>query len=186
MTKDEVRAEAARRLRVMREEEQASQSQSIQKRLIHADFLKDVEAMGCYLSWRGEVATDRIVSHVLDGGKHLAAPKFFPEENVWKHALLSHPEEVTCNEWGVPEPASDHVIKGDDLDVIIVPGQAFDTSGQRIGRGQGHYDALLSGFKGLKVGLAFDFQVFATLPAESHDIPMDYLVTSDRIYACRA
>ena len=63
------------------------------------------------------------------------------------------------------------------MDLIVVPGLAFDTRGHRIGYGKGHYDKLLKSTKGYKVGLAFAEQVIETVPDEAHDVPLDLIIT---------
>jgi len=70
-----------------------------------------------------------------------------------------------------------------DLDIIFVPGLAFDQLGHRLGRGKGYYDKALAEAKSqaaktpILVGLAMDEQIVTQIPAERHDIPMDYLCT---------
>jgi 5-formyltetrahydrofolate cyclo-ligase len=69
----------------------------------------------------------------------------------------------------------------DELDLIIVPGVAFDLAGRRIGRGGGFYDRLLPQYRAVRAGICFDFQCLETIPAEEHDIQMDLLVTERQI-----
>ena len=68
-------------------------------------------------------------------------------------------------------------------DLYIVPGLAFDRKGNRLGRGRGYYDRLLSGVAAPKIGLAFDIQVVAEVPCSSYDVPMDMVITERGIYA---
>lgn len=63
------------------------------------------------------------------------------------------------------------------IDLVIVPGRAFDPKGHRLGRGKGFYDAFLKNFKGIKIGICFDFQLEDSIPIESFDIRMDKLIT---------
>jgi len=69
----------------------------------------------------------------------------------------------------------------DELDLIIVPGVAFDRAGGRVGRGGGFYDRLLPQYSALRAGICFDFQYLEAVPAEEHDIRMDWVVTDTRI-----
>ena len=69
----------------------------------------------------------------------------------------------------------------DEIELIVVPGIAFDRNGNRIGRGQGYYDRFLAGYrhKGVPfIGLAFDFQVVQKIPSLPHDIPVTKLITA--------
>ena len=62
--------------------------------------------------------------------------------------------------------------------MIIVPGVAFDPTGNRMGRGRGFYDRLLKSTpNAIKVGVAYDFQMLDTLPVEPHDVKMDLIIT---------
>ncbi len=68
------------------------------------------------------------------------------------------------------------------IDLIVLPGVAFDDNGIRLGYGLGCYDRALSeGGRSVLVGLAYDFQVVAALPQEEHDVPVDFIVTERRI-----
>jgi 5-formyltetrahydrofolate cyclo-ligase len=69
----------------------------------------------------------------------------------------------------------------DAFDLVIVPGLAFDHHGNRIGFGGGFYDRFLAGLRAAKVGIAYGFQQGETLPTESHDVKLDWLVTESRI-----
>ena len=65
----------------------------------------------------------------------------------------------------------------DEIDLVLVPGMAFDTSGHRLGRGRGYYDRLLPRLpRARKLGICFPFQYLDCIPHESHDIPMDGIV----------
>ncbi len=75
----------------------------------------------------------------------------------------------------VREPQGD-VFPAEGVELILVPGVAFDSRGNRLGRGKGYYDRLLAGIPAFKVGICFDFQRFDRLPAEPHDVPMDRVI----------
>ena len=71
---------------------------------------------------------------------------------------------------GTPIPAS-------EIDLIIVPGVAFDKSGNRLGRGKGFYDRLLHNLSAIKIGVGYDFQLIEKINTEPHDIAMDAIIT---------
>ena len=66
------------------------------------------------------------------------------------------------------------------FDLILVPGVAFDWRGHRLGRGKGFYDRLLAEMRGIKCGVAFDEQMVEEMPAGTHDVRMDFIVTPTR------
>ena len=69
-------------------------------------------------------------------------------------------------------------------EVLLVPGRAFSREGGRLGRGGGHYDRYLSHFAGLKIGLCFEEQIVKSIPLESHDIPVDWIITERKVFHC--
>lgn len=77
----------------------------------------------------------------------------------------------------IQEPTGDDIFPVDDIEVIVVPGIAFDRKGRRLGRGKGFYDRLLAESKATKIGIGYEFQLIDNVPAESHDIPMDIIIT---------
>ena len=73
------------------------------------------------------------------------------------------------------------MISHEKLDAVIVPGRAFDPSGNRIGRGKGYYDNFLKSTHFQKIAAGYSFQLFDRVPSDSHDIPLDYVVTEETI-----
>ena len=67
-------------------------------------------------------------------------------------------------------------------DLLLVPGLAFTKKGERLGRGKGYFDRYLNSYKGLKIGIAFNQQIYDSIPTEVHDELLDYLVTETNIY----
>lgn len=81
-------------------------------------------------------------------------------------------------QFGIPEPVGPLFEQLDKIEMIVVPGVAFDRKGDRMGRGRGFYDRLLKTTpKAMKVGVAFDFQMFDEIPMEPFDVPMDVVVS---------
>ncbi len=65
----------------------------------------------------------------------------------------------------------------DDIDLIIVPGVAYDNRGNRVGRGKGFYDRLLRSMRAIKIGIGYEFQIVNEIQAESHDVKMDIVIS---------
>lgn len=81
-------------------------------------------------------------------------------------------------QFGIGEPTGPLFTRLDEVEMIVVPGVAFDPAGNRMGRGRGFYDRLLKATPhAYKVGVAFRFQMFPIIPMESFDVPMDCVVT---------
>lgn len=85
--------------------------------------------------------------------------------------------QTTTGAFNIDEPIGNNIISTSILQLIIVPGIAFDLNGTRIGRGKGFYDRLLNSTNALKIGVGYDFQLFDSIPSECHDVPMDAIIT---------
>lgn len=83
--------------------------------------------------------------------------------------------------FNILEPLGEIFMDYDKIDIIIVPGIAFDRSFNRLGRGKGFYDRFLKNIKTIKIGICFDFQLFDSIPADRNDITMDYIITEKEI-----
>ena len=95
--------------------------------------------------------------------------------------LCLYKEPFIKNALNILEP--ENPIKINEVDVFLVPGVAFTTSGKRLGRGGGYYDKFLSKYPDtLKIGITFNERIMQDLPTESHDISMDYVFTNDKYY----
>jgi 5-formyltetrahydrofolate cyclo-ligase len=106
-------------------------------------------------------------------------PAFDEATGLYRMARLT--TELKKGRFGIPEPAVPEFAAEDELDLIIVPGVAFDCAGHRLGRGGGFYDRLLPQYDAVRIGLCFGFQCLQTVPSEEHDIRMDWVVTEIRI-----
>ena len=89
------------------------------------------------------------------------------------------PECLKAGEqFGISEPTGPVYTQVDQVEMIVVPGVAFDRKGNRMGRGRGFYDRLLKSTpNAYKVGVAFDFQMLDDIPMEPFDVPMDDVIT---------
>ena len=85
----------------------------------------------------------------------------------------------------IEEPTGDETVNLDDIDVIVVPAVAFDRNGNRVGRGRGYYDRLLSRARSVTIGVGYDFQLFDTIETEAHDIPLDIVITESSVIRLR-
>jgi len=86
--------------------------------------------------------------------------------------------DIFTGQFGVSEPlGSCGEIPLNQFDLALVPGMAFDSSGNRLGRGRGFYDRLLADVSGLKCGVGYDFQMVEIVPHEPHDARVDFVFT---------
>ncbi len=100
---------------------------------------------------------------------------------ISRAALNTLATEIKTGKFGVREPGPTcGEISLDQFDLVLVPGMAFDLSGNRLGRGRGFYDRLLAKVSGIKCGVAFDFQLLERIPTEPHDAKVDFMLTPSR------
>lgn len=87
--------------------------------------------------------------------------------------------------FGIEQPVEGEVVPLNQIQGLLIPGLAFDRQGNRLGRGKGYYDQTLSSFDGIRVGVAFSWQIAENeIPHETHDIKMNFLVSETGIHKC--
>lgn len=140
-----------------------------------------------YASAKSEVDTWNLIFSSLKAGKRIGLPVTDGPKIM---AVEFKPDiKLVSGRFGIPEPdpRKSQIVQEDDLDLVIVPGVAFDRQGNRLGYGAGYYDRFLKGLKHrpLLIALAFDVQIMDEIPAEDHDVPLDLIVTESEIIDCR-
>ncbi len=134
-----------------------------------------------YVSMPSELATVPGIEAALADGKRVAVPWCDGDDlGLWRLEAVGELEPGT---WGIPEPPPARRgeparrIAPEAIDLVVVPGLAFDRRGRRLGHGKGYYDRLLARSPAVRAGLCFDAQVFPEVPAGPHDAVMDWVVT---------
>lgn len=141
-----------------------------------------------YIDVRDEVRTRHALPEALASGKRVVIPYCVDGELELFH--LESMDELEVGMYKILEPKADlrevaaKRLAPADLDLIMVPGVAFDQEGGRTGHGKGYYDKLLEHARADAplVALAFECQMFPEIPCESHDIYMDKVVTESAVY----
>ncbi len=133
-----------------------------------------------YASMADEVKTGRLIKLLLEQGKTILLPVVVDDHHM-KICHYSHDSEMTTSSYGIQEPQEETFTQYNEIDVVIVPGLAFDLQNHRLGRGKGYYDHFLSETPNIyKIGICFPFQIVDLVPTDDHDIPMDEVVYEDR------
>lgn len=134
-----------------------------------------------YVSFNGEVDTYRIINHALKNNKSVYVPKVVSKEYGMKAVRIKGFNELKKGAYGILEPKDfcDAVFEK-DIDLILIPGVAFDLKGARVGYGGGFYDRFLCKVspKAKKIALAYDFQILDKVPKEEHDVIIDKIITN--------
>lgn len=131
-----------------------------------------------YMSIKNEVRTNFLVNTLFSNGKKLFLPKYFGGEFI--PIRYEGPLSMLKGMYGVMEPLSDESC--DEFDVIVIPGVVFGYDFNRIGMGKGYYDKMLKKVKGLKVGLAYQFQLVDGIKEDPWDVKMDMIITEEDVY----
>jgi 5-formyltetrahydrofolate cyclo-ligase len=144
--------------------------------------------IGAYYPKGSEVNTLNILSKVLEGQKILAMPATLRDKIFfYKISNTKDLEDQTIlNKFGIKEPSPSSAELIDDIDMIIVPGIAFDRNGYRLGYGRGYYDRYLQDKKCVfSLGLAFEIQLLDyNLPRERFDQKVNAVATEEKIMLC--
>ena len=169
--------------------ERRAWSKRIEDRLAGLDVWRDAAVVHTYVgAVQGEVATRGIVARALREGKTVVCPCVRWKPRGLDSFAVGSLGELTESSRGLWEPDPRRAAPVDDgeLDLVLVPGIAFDRRGWRIGFGAGLYDRFLAGVAAPRVALAFSLQIQDSLPVEPHDEPVDWIVTEGETIACRA
>ncbi len=188
-TKPEIRA-AAHENRKNQPDKDAVSAQIVDRFM----QLPEYQAAGTvmfYVDVRDEVRTRHALPAALASGKKIVVPYCLDGELELFH--LESMDELELGMYRILEPREDlrsvaaKRLKPQDLDLVMVPGVAFDRQGGRTGHGKGYYDKLLQHARSDAplIALAFECQMFEKIPVEDHDIYMDAVVTQDAVYPGR-
>ena len=131
----------------------------------------------CYMPLKGETDTSYIVKQAFLDGKRVALPVTSGDDATVEAYYIDQDTTFKKGMFDVLEPVCKDKADIGDIDVVIVPGIAFDTNGARIGFGKGCYDRFLEAFSGVKVGYCYGFQIYDNVPCDEYDIMMDYIVS---------
>ena len=140
---------------------------------------KNSQHILCYWSLPDELPTHEAVNQWLVSGKNIYLPRVVGDdlEIVPYHGAQSLDDD---NQFHIGEPVGD-AVDASCLELIIVPAVALDGNRNRLGRGKGFYDRLLTTTACPTIGVACDFQLVEEVPVEPHDRPLDCIVTSDTV-----
>lgn len=178
LTKQEIRSKILLRLKTQKEEVREQKSEVIKRKLFRLEAFKKAKTVMFYIAFKGEVKTDKMIKAARRLGKLIAVPVCERRKIALKPCILEDNTGLIKGPYGVPEPAVRTCVSLAGLDLVIVPGVAFDHKGSRLGRGKGYYDRFLSKIpKSTKaIGLAFDFQILPVVPSKTHDVGVNKVI----------
>ncbi|MDE3068205.1 MAG: 5-formyltetrahydrofolate cyclo-ligase [Verrucomicrobiota bacterium] len=169
-------------LRGLSEGKREMDSAKLRAKLGEQSFYRGAASILFFASLPAEVDLWPLLENALAAGKIVALPRFDQDRQRYAPHRVGHPRaELAPGRFGIREPAANCAeIPLEDLDLVLVPGVAFDLNGRRLGRGKGFYDRLLADCPAWRIGLAFDEQIVDQVPAEERDVKMDWILTPER------
>lgn len=189
MEKKQIRKAMIDRRLALSPEERTRLSAGAQQALLRSPLFAEAQSVLLYHPFRGEAETGQIAAAAVQAGKRLALPRVEKEPpRLWLHSYPGDPGALVPGAYGLlePDPAWP-LVQPEAIDLVVLPGVAFDASGRRLGYGGGYYDRTLPALRLANpsvrlIGLAYGFQLVERLPADPHDIPVDGVATEDGLF----
>ncbi len=184
--KKEIRREILSKRDNLSLDERITLSRRICDRLFNLKEFEQAKVVQFFLNTKSEVITEEAVRRTLNSGKVVAVPVVDKRKHrIFLSKLDDHDKELFLTDHGITEPRPEfhREVQLKDIELMVMPGVAFDLNGHRLGYGAGYYDRLLEDEENrpLLVALAFELQIVENIPTDKHDVRMDKIVTEDRI-----
>ncbi|HEX4263890.1 MAG TPA: 5-formyltetrahydrofolate cyclo-ligase [Verrucomicrobiae bacterium] len=181
-TKSELRQQIRTRLKSIPAEQQAAASARACALLEQQAAWKRAQLVFFFAPLPGELDIWPLLRDGLAGGKTIALPRFDAATQRYIACQITDiAKDLSAGQFGIREPGGHCIaIPLNRLDLILVPGVAFDRHGRRLGRGKGFYDQMLTVVRGTTCGVAFDEQIVEAVPVEPHDVHLNCILTPTR------
>lgn len=157
----------------------------ILNRFYESKYYEDAEKIFIYISYGSEINTRKIISKALKEKKRIYVPRTEFKTRIMDAVEITSLDNLVESSYGILEPSIEKpYINPNELDLIVVPGVAFDRRGGRVGYGAGFYDRYFKKINQenakriIKLALAYEFQVIdKEVPMSEQDVPVDYIIT---------
>lgn len=164
--------------------EKENMDKEILDRFYESRYYKEAKDIFIYISYGSEINTKKIINRALKENKKIYVPRTEFITKTMDAVEITSLGNLKENSYGILEPLKESAgINPNELDLIVVPGVAFDRNGGRMGYGAGFYDRYFikinkDNVKRItKLALAYDFQVIDKVPMDEQDIPVNYVIT---------
>ena len=176
--KKALRKQVLQELKSLSAEEKEVMDARLTEQLLLHPFYKEAKAIATYLSFPHEFQTARLIEQAQKDGKTLLIPKTYPHGKL--DFVLYEPEKLERNSFGLLEPqGAFRIVEPSQIDLIHVPGLAFNPSRYRVGYGGGYYDRYLEPFPGHTISTIYPCQIQNFQP-EHYDIPVEEVLIYER------
>jgi 5-formyltetrahydrofolate cyclo-ligase len=181
--KSDIRKDILYKRNSLFESEIINNSKIINLKVIATKEYQRSKSIGAYYPTGSEVKTFDIIKHSIDNKKEIGLPRVIDSTKIEFFKIIEDSFEkikITKGKYGIFENSMS-TTSIDQMDLLIIPGIAFDSQGNRIGYGKGYYDRFLSSRKAKYViGLAFEAQVINEITSNDYDIPVNIIITEKR------
>lgn len=173
MDKKQLRKAIKASVALLSNEEKARQAQTVFSIIEQSPIFANCHKVMLFSSLPDELPTHKVIERWAKS-KQVYLPRVVGDD---MDAIKYTPGTLQSGSFNILEPTGNQIIPPSKLDLIIVPGVAFDRKGNRCGRGRGYYDKFLARTKAITIAVCFDCQLVDNLPVEPHDIPAKFVVT---------
>ena len=164
--------------------EKEKMDRKILDKFYESKYYREAKNIFIYISYDSEINTKEIINKALKDNKKIYVPRTEFKTRLMDAVEITSLDNLIESEYGILEPSAEEPhINPNELDLIVVPGVAFDRNGGRMGYGAGFYDRYFKKInkdnikKIKKLALAYDFQILEKIPMNEQDVPVSYIIT---------
>ena len=163
-------------------EARAEESRALCAHLADWPPFREARIIAGYLPLRHEADVTPLLDAILREGRTLCLPRC-EADGVMTFRRVRAMDELTPGRWRFPEPAADaEIIPPDNIDLIIVPLEAIDAAGHRLGKGGGYYDRYLPQTRAVKIAAVLRHQRIEYVPHDIHDVPLPFMADAHGVH----
>ena len=174
MDKRQLRKHIKSQVALLSDEQKLKESNNVFSHIEKTSIFKQSRNIMIFASLKDEIPTHHIIERWAKN-KNIFLPRVSGDDiEVIKYTAGT----LKQGSFNILEPTGNDIVNPKIIDLIILPGVAFDKKGNRCGRGKGFYDRFLSNTEAATIAVCFDCQLVESLPVEPHDIPAQNIVTN--------
>lgn len=166
--------------------------ESFEKTLFKSSYWQQAKVLATTVSYGSEWNTHNIIRQAWQEGKTVASPISLKNPRGLEFRVINSPDDLKPGMMGILEPDREktELLPDSEVELLLVPGQAFTLEGFRIGYGGGYYDRFLAKMREIAnqrftaISLAARFQIKDQLILDQYDLPVDYLLLEDKFIDC--
>jgi len=172
--------------------EKEEMDNKILDKLYESEYYRKSKKIFIYISYDSEINTKGIINKALEDNKKVYVPRTEFKNRLMDAVEIMSLDNLVESDFGILEPSiKEPHIDPNELDLIVVPGVAFDKQGGRVGYGAGFYDRYFNKISEdnvgriIKLALAYEFQTLDKVPMNDKDIPVDFIITENEFISCK-